>query len=154
MRIFFLSFVLLPKKQLIFKLIEQKLFHLLYFFSWFLFLLNPLSLFIVINIPLAISGLVKCFFDEIINRTLENSKCILILILDDLVIIIFFLLVGGFLSFLRLIKHMFPLLFDLQYLFGWLKDACLNLLYLVEVPPLLHPILPCKCTRSNVVGSQ
>lgn len=154
MHIFLSSFILLSEKEFSFELVEKQLLHFFNFFSWFLFLLHPFPFFLIINVPFTISGLVEGLLDEVVDSGLEDGKSVFILILDDLIIILFSLLILNFLVFLWLFEQMLPFLFDLKNLFRRFKNAGLDLFDLIQIPPLLHAILPGEGLRGNIVRAQ
>jgi hypothetical protein len=60
----------------------------------------------------------KGLLEEVVDSGFQDSKCILILVLDDLVVILFILLILGLLILGSLIEHVFSLFLDLQDLLG------------------------------------
>ena len=74
------------KEELVFQFVEEELLHHFYLLSGFFVLLHPLSLFLVIDIPLAVSGLVECLFEQIFDSGLKDGERVFVFVLNDLVV--------------------------------------------------------------------
>ena len=142
------------EKQLVLKFVHKQLFHFFNFFSGFFILLNPLAFFLVVNVPLAISRLMKCLHKQVLHCGLEDSHGVLVLILDDLVVCILLRFLGLWLLFLIVLVQNLSLFLYFEHFLGGLKDAFLDFINFVDDFPLLHAGLPGKISRIDVIGPQ
>jgi len=61
---------LIFEEQLVLEFIEEQLFHLFYFLSGLLILLNPFPFLFIVDVPFAICGLVEGFLEQIFDSGL------------------------------------------------------------------------------------
>ena len=98
----------------------------------------------------------KCLLKQIFNCYFQNSKRILVLILNKLIFLFLFIFLG-FLLWWSLVSSFVEgafIFFDFKYFFGGLEDAFLDLLDFVEGAPILHAVFPAEGIGHDFVGPE
>ena len=107
-------------------------------------MLNPLALFFIIDVPLAILCLVEGFLKQIFDRGFKNGHDVFVFVLDDVVSLLV-LLIWLFGVFVGFGFDFVSFLFDLEDLFGGLEDAVLDFVDFAQELPIGNAVFPGIC---------